>query len=101
MFIKKPSKLLILTVIVALILAGTVNNVARAAQPTLTVFFGSVGDVKVDKEIVDRWGTENNVTVNIVYAPQSATDTLAYIQQLLAANSTEIDRTQFDVIWPG
>jgi len=41
------------------------------------------------------------VDVEIVYASQSATEYLAQLQQLLAAESTDIDLIQFDVIWPG
>jgi trehalose/maltose transport system substrate-binding protein len=73
----------------------------KAQTPKLTIFLGSVGDVKQDQEIVDRWAKENNVEVEVVLGPQSATDYLAQVQQFLAAKSSDIDLIQFDVIWPG
>lgn len=87
----------------ALILAVSVFAVSatKAQTPKLKIFLGSVGDIAQDQAIVDRWAKENNVEVEVVLGPQSATDYLAQIQQFLAAKSTDIDLIQFDVIWPG
>ncbi|MBX3066340.1 MAG: ABC transporter substrate-binding protein [Anaerolineae bacterium] len=94
------SKLMVLALVAVLAFAG-VFHTARAQEKKLTIFLGSVGDLVPDQEIVDRWGKEKGVTVEFVYAPQSATDVLAVIQQFLAAKSSDVDLIQFDTIWPG
>lgn len=86
-------------VLMVVIIAGSAP--VSGQQPTLNVFLGSVGDLATEQAILDRWGAENGVTVQIVRGPQSATDYLAQLQQLFAAQSTDIDLIQFDVIWPG
>jgi trehalose/maltose transport system substrate-binding protein len=79
-----------------------VASVTKAQdKPKLRIFLGSVGDVKQDQEIVDRWAAQNNVDVEVVLGPQSATDYLAQLQQQFAAKSSDLDLIQFDVIWPG
>ncbi len=98
---RKIGKLLTFVIVLALVLGGITTAARAADKPKLRVFYGSVGDIKIDQEIVQRWGTQNNVDVEIVYAAQSATEYLAQLQQLLAAKSTDIDLIQFDVIWPG
>jgi trehalose/maltose transport system substrate-binding protein len=70
-------------------------------KPKLRIFLGSVGDVKQDQEIVDRWAAENNAVVEVVLGPQSASDYLGQLQQQFAAKSADLDLVQFDVIWPG
>ena len=96
------AKFLIFALVAALVFGGLLATTAQAQDnPVLRVFLGSVGQVDFDKEQMDRWGAENNVTVEIVQGPQSATDYLAQLQQLFAAKSTDIDLIQFDVIWPG
>lgn len=98
---KNTFKFLALALVFALVMSGLVVGTANAQKPKLRVFYGSVGDIKQDEAILARWGAENNVDVEIVYASQSATEYLAQLQQLLAAKSTDIDLIQFDVIWPG
>jgi trehalose/maltose transport system substrate-binding protein len=97
---KRVTKFLVLALVLALAFGGLMGT-AKAQDKKLTIFLGSVGDLKPDQEIVDRWGKEKGVTVEFVYAPQSATDVLAVIQQFLAAKSTDVDLIQFDTIWPG
>ncbi len=98
---KNTFKFLALALVFALVMSGLVVGTANAQKPKLRVFYGSVGDIKQDEDILARWSAENNVDVEIVYAAQSATEYLAQLQQLLAAKSTDIDLIQFDVIWPG
>jgi trehalose/maltose transport system substrate-binding protein len=97
---KRITKFLMLALVLALVFSGVVST-AKAQGKKLTIFLGSVGDLKPDQDIVDRWGKEKGVTVEFVYAPQSATDILAVIQQFLAAKSADVDLIQFDTIWPG
>jgi trehalose/maltose transport system substrate-binding protein len=87
-------------VLLVIVIAGSAF-VRAQDMPTLRVFLGSVGDLDTEQAILDRWGAENNVNVEIVRGPQSATDYLAQLQQIFAARSAEIDLIQFDVIWPG
>lgn len=87
-------------VLLVVVIAGSAF-VRAQDMPTLRVFLGSVGDLDTEQAILDRWGAENNVNVEIVRGPQSATDYLAQLQQIFAARSAEIDLIQFDVIWPG
>jgi trehalose/maltose transport system substrate-binding protein len=88
-------------VIVAAVVFGAMGMTAKAQKPKLRIWLGSVGDVAQDQAIVDVWAAENNVEVEVVLAPQSATDNLAQLQQLFAAKSPDLDLIQFDVIWPG
>jgi len=94
----RPLSLLLLVMVIAI--AGSAF-VRAQDTPTLRVFLGSVGDLDTEQAILDRWGADNGVTVEIVRGPQSATDYLAQLQQIFAAQSDEIDLIQFDVIWPG
>lgn len=98
----KASKSLLLAFVLAFTFGAMLHSSTRAQdEVTLKIFLGSVGDLKPDQEIVDRWAAEKGVKVEFVYAPQSATDILAVIQQFLAAKSTDVDLIQFDTIWPG
>jgi trehalose/maltose transport system substrate-binding protein len=90
---------LLALMLIVVVIAG--STAVSAQDTTLHVFLGSVGDLDTEQAILDRWGAENGVTVEIVRGPQSATDYLAQLQQLFAAQSTDIDLIQFDVIWPG
>lgn len=95
-------KVVALALVFALALSGVFAATSKAQEmPTIRIFLGSVGDIKQDQEIVDRWGAENNVKVEVVLGPQSATDYLAQLQQIFAAKSGDLDLIQFDVIWPG
>lgn len=97
---RKLFRFLVLALVIAFVFSG-VTVPTKAQTPKLRVWIGSVGDVAQDQAILDRWGAENGVEVEAVLAPQSATDYLAQLQQLLAAKDTSIDLIQFDVIWPG
>jgi trehalose/maltose transport system substrate-binding protein len=99
--LKNRFRLLSLLLVLALVVITGSAIVHAQDMPTLKVFLGSVGDVAQDQAIVDRWGAENNVNVEVVLGPSSATDYLAQLQQIFAAKSDEIDLIQFDVIWPG
>lgn len=94
----RPLSLLLVLLVVIIASSAFVR---AQDMPTLRVFLGSVGDLDTEQAILDRWGADNNVNVEIVRGPQSATDYLAQLQQIFAARSAEIDLIQFDVIWPG
>jgi trehalose/maltose transport system substrate-binding protein len=94
----RPMSLLL--ALLAIVIAGSAF-VRAQDKPTIRIFLGSVGDTAQDQAIVDRWAADNNVNVEVVLGPQSATDYLAQLQQIFAAQSDEIDLIQFDVIWPG
>ena len=47
------------------------------------------------------WAEQTGNQVNVISTPNSATERLALYQQILAANSADIDVYQIDVIWPG
>lgn len=101
MFKRKVSALLTVALVVTLVLGG-LGQRARAEDITLKIFLGSVGDLTKDQAAVDRFVKANpGVKVEIVLAPQSATDILGVIQQFLGAKSADIDVIQFDTIWPG
>lgn len=98
----KVSKSLLLAFVLAFTFGAMLQSSVRAQDDTtISIFLGSVGDLVPDQEIVDRWAAEKGVKVEFVYAPQSATDILAVIQQFLAAKSADVDIIQFDTIWPG
>jgi len=98
----KASKSLLLALVLVFTFGAMLHSSTHAQDAkTIKIFLGSVGDLKPDQAIVDRWAADKGVKVEFVYAPQSATDILAVIQQFLAAKSQDVDIIQFDTIWPG
>jgi len=68
----------------------------------LQVFFGAVGDAATSYgELVDNFTEKTGIEIEIIYAPESATDNLTQQLQFLGAQSADIDVFQIDVIWPG
>jgi trehalose/maltose transport system substrate-binding protein len=49
----------------------------------------------------NAWAEATGNEVEVISTPNSATERLALYQQILAANSADIDVFQIDVIWPG
>lgn len=69
---------------------------------TLRVFFGPAGDeAGTYGDLVAQFEAETGITVDVVTAPNSATDHLVQMLQFLGAQSSDIDVYQVDVIWPG
>lgn len=98
MFKKKLLVMLSTVAMTALALTG----VHAQSKTTLHIFLGSVGAIDKDKAQVQAFMDANpNIDVQIVLAPQSATDILGVIQQDMAAKSSDIDVYQYDTIWPG
>ncbi len=97
---KRKLSILLAVALVTVALAGFTRT--TRAQTSIKVFFGSVGDLKPNQNRIDAFMKANpDIKVEIVYGPQSATDYLAQIQQVLAAKSGDLDVFQYDTIWPG
>ncbi len=72
----------------------------RAA--TISISCGAVGlELELCQEGSNAWAEATGNEVNVISTPNSATERLALYQQILAANSADIDVFQIDVIWPG
>ena len=73
-----------------------------ADAATISLSCGAVGaELQVCQEGAKAWAEKTGNEVNVVSTPNSATERLALYQQILAANSADIDVYQIDVIWPG
>jgi trehalose/maltose transport system substrate-binding protein len=82
------------------ILLAAMGGVANAA--TISISCGAVGlELKLCQEGAQAWAEKTGNQVNVISTPNSATERLALYQQILAANSPDIDVFQIDVIWPG
>ena len=92
-------KTLISTAIAIASAAGTVTH-AQAAE--LTISCGAVGaELTLCQEGVAAWEDKTGHEVDIVSTPNSSTERLSLYQQILSANSSDIDVMQIDVVWPG
>jgi trehalose/maltose transport system substrate-binding protein len=69
---------------------------------TIRAWFGSVGDeVGSYGQLIEDFTAATGIKVEVVQAPQSATDNLAQILQFMGAQDNTLDVFQIDVIWPG
>ncbi len=87
-----------------LILAGLLGGLPIAAvnAETLAISCGAVGqELQLCKEGTEAWAKQTGNQVKVISTPNSATERLALYQQILAAQSPEIDVFQIDIIWPG
>ncbi|MGS2743851.1 ABC transporter substrate-binding protein [Halomonas sp. LS-001] len=92
-------KTLISTAIAIASAAGAVTH-AQAAE--LTISCGAVGaELTLCQEGVSAWEDKTGHEVDIVSTPNSSTERLSLYQQILSANSSDIDVMQIDVVWPG
>jgi trehalose/maltose transport system substrate-binding protein len=85
-------------------LFGTVLAVTAsgAQSATIAISCGAVGlELQLCQEGAQAWAEATGNQVNVISTPNSATERLALYQQILAANSADIDVFQIDVIWPG
>jgi trehalose/maltose transport system substrate-binding protein len=74
----------------------------QATAATISISCGAVGlELKLCQEGAQAWAEKTGNQVNVISTPNSATERLALYQQILAANSPDIDVFQIDVIWPG
>ncbi|MGF2734306.1 ABC transporter substrate-binding protein [Marinobacter sp. DUT-1] len=69
---------------------------------TITISCGAVGaERQLCEEGVAAWSGKTGNEVQVVSTPNSATERLSLYQQLLAAQSGDVDIFQIDVVWPG
>ena len=83
--------------------AATVVGGAFAAQAaTISISCGAVGlELEICQQGANAWAEQTGNQVEVISTPNSSTERLALYQQILAANSADIDVFQIDVIWPG
>ncbi|MSU92786.1 ABC transporter substrate-binding protein [Pseudomonas mandelii] len=81
-------------------LCAGLPSVSSAAD--LTISCGAVGaELQLCKEAVEAWSKQTGNNVEVVSTPNSATERLSFYQQILSAQSTDIDIIQIDMVWPG
>jgi trehalose/maltose transport system substrate-binding protein len=82
--------------------AAALAGAAQAQAADLTISCGAVGaELTLCQEGVRAWEEQTGYSVDIVSTPNSSTERLSLYQQLLSANSRDIDVMQIDVVWPG
>ncbi|PMR68970.1 ABC transporter substrate-binding protein [Halomonas heilongjiangensis] len=91
------------TLIAAISMAtSTLAATGQAQAADLTISCGAVGaELTLCQEGVAAWEEQTGHSVDIVSTPNSSTERLSLYQQILSANSSDIDVFQIDVIWPG
>jgi trehalose/maltose transport system substrate-binding protein len=92
----------IFTALIGLIpLTGILVNGSVGAA-TITISCGAVGiELTLCQEGAEAWAEKSGHKVRVVSTPNSSSERLALYQQLLAAQASDIDVFQIDVIWPG
>lgn len=86
----------------AIALASTAGMHSHAQAADLTISCGAVGaELTLCQEGVAAWEEKTGHTVDVVSTPNSSTERLSLYQQILSANSSDIDVMQIDVVWPG
>ncbi|MFU1517177.1 ABC transporter substrate-binding protein [Vreelandella alkaliphila] len=90
----------LLTSAIALASLASATGSAQAAE--LTISCGAVGaELTLCQEGVSAWEEKTGHSVDVVSTPNSSTERLSLYQQILSANSSDIDVMQIDVVWPG
>jgi trehalose/maltose transport system substrate-binding protein len=88
--------------IALLVGASLAPTMAPAHAATISISCGAVGiELQLCEEGTSAWAEATGNEVGVISTPNSATERLALYQQILAANSGDIDVYQIDVIWPG
>ena len=83
----------------AILLGGAL---APAQAATVSISCGAVGlELQLCQQGAEAWAKKSGNQVKVISTPNSSTERLALYQQMLAANSADIDVYQIDVIWPG
>ncbi|EPC01111.1 ABC transporter substrate-binding protein [Litchfieldella anticariensis FP35 = DSM 16096] len=84
-------------------LASTaIATIGQAQAAELTISCGAVGaELKLCQEGVRAWEEQTGHRVDVVSTPNSSTERLSLYQQILSAQSSDIDVMQIDVVWPG
>jgi trehalose/maltose transport system substrate-binding protein len=84
------------------VVAMVAGSAFGAQAASLAISCGAVGlELELCQEGADAWAAATGNEVTVISTPNSATERLALYQQILAANSSDIDVYQVDVIWPG
>ena len=90
------------TLITAIALAGAATGNSQAQAADLTISCGAVGaELALCEQGVAQWEAQTGHEVDIVSTPNSSTERLSLYQQILSAQSSDIDVMQIDVVWPG
>jgi trehalose/maltose transport system substrate-binding protein len=76
---------------------------ARAAeQKSISIACGAVGiEYELCKSASEAWSKSSGVPVKLVSTPNDTNQKLELFQQLLSAQSADIDVFMVDVVWPG
>lgn len=78
------------------------DSATPAEEVTLTVFFETVGNqVGAYINLIEQFEAETGYTVDLILAPDSATENLAQQLEILESGAATVDVFQIDVIWPG
>ncbi|MBW6389873.1 MULTISPECIES: ABC transporter substrate-binding protein [Halomonadaceae] len=89
------------SLIPTLVVAGAAS-LSHAQAADLTISCGAVGaELQLCQQGVEAWEEQTGHSVDVVSTPNSSTERLSLYQQILSANSTDIDIMQIDVVWPG
>ncbi|NIC07275.1 ABC transporter substrate-binding protein [Billgrantia bachuensis] len=89
------------SLIPTLVVAGAAS-LGHAQAADLTISCGAVGaELQLCQQGVQAWEEKTGHSVDAVSTPNSSTERLSLYQQILSANSTDIDVMQIDVVWPG
>jgi trehalose/maltose transport system substrate-binding protein len=84
----------------ALLVCSVFIGAAQAA--TIRLSCSGVGqEAEFCRGAAENWARKSGNKVQIVSAPNDASERLALYQQLLSARSDKVDVLQLDVIWPG
>jgi trehalose/maltose transport system substrate-binding protein len=91
------------SMITAAVLATLIGGASAGAQAaTISISCGAVGlELQLCQQGANAWAKKTGNQVKVISTPNSSTERLALYQQMLAANSSDIDVYQIDVIWPG
>jgi trehalose/maltose transport system substrate-binding protein len=91
-----------LLIAAAAFLAGSCLGSGRASAVEIAVSCGSMGqELELCRQGAEAWAKQTGNSVRLVPTPESATERLAYYQQLLAGQAPDIDVYLLDVVWPG
>src|SRR5258705_2906228 len=72
-----------------------------AAAETISISCSALGkEFELCKSGAEAWAQKTGNQVRFVSTPNSATDRLALYLQMMAAQSSDIELFQIDVIWP-
>ena len=92
----------ILKTLIWLILLTGILASGPGGAATITISCGAVGiELELCREGAEAWAEKSGHQVQVVSTPNSSSERLALYQQLLAAQASDIDVLQIDVIWPG